>query len=53
MTKVYYWPDGTWCLEEEYAPNEYNWKPEKYGILFIPGHPLDHEIGNLVFDRVS
>ena len=50
MTKVYIWPDGDWCYEDELQ--EYSWKSDDYKVYFLQ-LSNDSDIENVILSLIS
>ena len=50
---VFYWPDGTWCHEEEYRACHYSHKGDDFGKLTVPDGLEDAAINQMVDEAVS
>lgn len=54
MTTIYYWPDGTWCHQEEYSEAAYSHKGDDFGKLTVVGTlETDEQIDKLVDEVLS
>ncbi len=53
MIKIYYWPDGTWCHQENI--DEYDWMSDDYAVIGIPprsDEDIDALINQILLDQV-
>jgi hypothetical protein len=50
MIKIYYWPDGTWCVEDDV--HEYDWKSDDYAIIEVSDTLTEDEIDIHVHNQI-
>lgn len=53
MVTIYYWPDGTWCYQDEYCELTYAFKGNDFGRLQVDESMTDDEITRRVDELVA
>lgn len=53
--KVYFWPDGTWCIGKKELCEMLTFKSDDYGVIELDDADAyeDHQISAMVDERIS
>lgn len=53
MITIYYWPDGTWCYQEEYSEVTYSFKSDDFGKVDVSDGLTDDQTCRHIDEIVS